>query len=55
MFKQDLNDLVAEESHSRHYRHYLDVRESVVGMIDEMQHLETHSPSEYWKAELAGL
>ena len=55
MFKQALNDLVAKESHSNHHRHYLDVRERVMGMIDEMQPLETHSPSEYWKAELAGL
>jgi hypothetical protein len=32
-----------------------DVRERVLGMIDEMQQLEAHSPSEYWKAELTGL
>ena len=55
MFKQALNDLIAEETHSSQYRHYLDVRERVLGMIDEMQQLEAHSPSEYWKEELAGL
>ena len=55
MFKQALNDLIAEETHSSQYRHYLDVRERVLGMIDEMQQLEAHSPSEYWKEELVGL
>ena len=54
MFKQTLNNLIAEESHSSQYRHYIDVRERVLGMMDEMQQLETHSPSEYWQAELAG-
>jgi len=55
MFKQTLNDLIAEETHSSQYRHYLEVRERVLGMIEEMQQLEAHSPSEYWKEELAGL
>ena len=55
MFKQALNDLIAEETQSSQYRHYLDVRERVLGMIDEIQQLEAHAPSEYWKAELAGL
>jgi hypothetical protein len=54
MFKQTLNDLIAEESHSSQYRHYLAVRERVLGMMDEMQQLEAHSPSEYWQAELSG-
>ena len=55
MFKQALNDIIAEQTHSSQYRHYLDVRKRVLGMIDEMQQLEAHSPSEYWKEELAGL
>jgi putative sugar O-methyltransferase len=55
MFKQALNDLLAEETQSSQYRHYLDVRERVLEMIDEMQQLEAHAPSEYWKAELEGL
>jgi putative sugar O-methyltransferase len=55
MFKQALNDLISEETHSSQYRHYLDVRDRVLGMIDEMQQLEAHAPSEYWQAELAGL
>ena len=54
MFKQALKDLIAEETHSSQYRHYLDVREKVLGMIDEMQQLEAQSPSEYWQAELSG-
>jgi hypothetical protein len=55
MFKQALKDLIAEETHTSQYRHYLDVRERVLEMIDEIQQLEAHAPSEYWKAELAGL
>ena len=55
MFKHSLNDLIAREVQSRHYKHYLDIREKVVDMIGEMQQLEIHRPSEYWQAELAGL
>jgi putative sugar O-methyltransferase len=55
MFKQTLKDLITEETHTSQYRHYLDVRERVLEMMDEMQQLEAHVPSEYWKAELAEL
>ena len=55
MFKQALNDLIAEERQSSQYQHYLDVRDRVLEMIDEMQQLEDHAPSKYWKDELEGL